>query len=100
MSRAMRVGFLAIVGATLALASCSNPDDLEIRNESDQAVSVSTGDETLTVDATGGVVLLGNGCTSGDVLVTRNDGESVTLDGPVCPPSSIVITDASIRVVD
>ncbi|MBD8059091.1 hypothetical protein IC607_08930 [Cellulomonas sp. JH27-2] len=92
MSRRLLVlGGLAAI--TLTLAACSSAGDLSIRNESrtDVTVVVDGGRDEVTAD--GGLVLLGKGCTRGDVLVEFPSGTSVVVPGPVCPDQEIVIHD-------
>jgi hypothetical protein len=51
------------------LTACSALGDLTVSNESSADVTVSTGDEEITVSAWGGVSILGSGCTPGDIIV-------------------------------
>ena len=83
----------------MSLSGCGDAGQLDFRNATDQRVTVSTGDESAVVDGYGGVVFLDYGCTPGDVVVEFDDGTSVSLDGPVCPPSGIVIHDGYAEVV-
>lgn len=93
-----RVGRRAAAGAVLAgglvaVSASSDAGDLSIVNEGlDDVVVAVDGDET-EVDPGGGVVILDNGCTDGDVTVTFPAGEVAVVPGPVCPDQEIVIGD-------
>lgn len=47
------------------------------------------------IDRLGGVVLLDDDCTPGDVTLTFEDETVVTVPGPVCSPDSIEIASSS-----
>jgi hypothetical protein len=89
---------LALLGLAAALSACSSPGDLTFLNEGDTDATVSTGDEETTVDADGGVVLLGYGCTPGDVTVVLGSGRTIVLPGPVCPDQEVLIEDDDARL--
>lgn len=97
MRTATRIVTSVIVGVALAagLAACADEGDLSIRNTGPDDVSVDTGDEMVVVDADGGAVLLGYGCTPGDVTVTFATGARTVLSGPVCPEQEIVVGDGT-----
>ncbi|WP_336724157.1 hypothetical protein [Cellulosimicrobium cellulans] len=82
---------VAVVGVGAVLSACDGGGDLEVANDSGEAVTVRTGDEESEVDGGGGVVLLDYGCTPGDVTVVRASGAEEVVDGPVCPDEKIVI---------
>jgi len=86
-----------VIGALLAivLTACSDRGDLAIDNEGPNDVTVQTGDEEVTVNATGGAVLLDYGCTPGDVTIKFTDAPDVVLPGPVCPDQQIVVGDGT-----
>jgi hypothetical protein len=46
----------------------------------------------------GGLVLLGYGCTSGDVTAVLGTGRTVILSGPVCSDQEVVITEDDARL--
>lgn len=83
----------------VGLTACSEAGDLSIVNDGPGVVTVSTGDEDVTVDPDGGAVLLDYGCTPGDVTVAFDTGEETVLSGPICPEQEIVVSDgtASLR---
>ncbi|MGV8978185.1 MAG: hypothetical protein ACOH17_09090 [Cellulomonas sp.] len=88
-------GGLVGVGLALAMSGCTRPGDLSITNDGASDVVVRTGDQELTVAATGGAVLLHYGCTPGDVTVEFTSGQRSVLPGPVCPDQQIVIRDTT-----
>jgi hypothetical protein len=91
--------FDGVVGGAVlvvALAGCGGGGDLSFRNEGAEDVSVVANGETSAVEAGGGMVILGAGCTDGDVLVTFPSGRTVTLTGPVCPDREVVIHDEQV----
>lgn len=94
------VATLAVALAGASLAGCKNGGgDLEITNNSDTDVEVSTGEDVVTVDAGGAASILDSGCTSGDVTVRFLSSAQVqVLPGPVCPPDTIVISDGQVRL--
>lgn len=79
-NRLARTGLL-ILAVTATLTACSSLGDLTISNESSTDVTVSTGDEEITVSAGGGASILGSGCTTGDVSVEFASGEKVVVSG-------------------
>jgi len=97
----MRVGArLAAGGFTIAAllvsgTGCSSAGDLSISNDGPADVTVSTGDEELTVSPDGGAAILDYGCTPGDVTVTFASGQEIVLPGPVCPEQQIAIGDGT-----
>ena len=86
-------GGLVGAGLTMALSGCADAGDLTITNDSASEVVVRTGDQEITVSATGGAVILDYGCTPGDVTVEFASGQRTLLPGPVCPDQQIVIRD-------
>ncbi|WP_420111910.1 hypothetical protein [Pseudactinotalea sp.] len=90
---------LLLLMATPCLVSCSNTGDLSISNVSGEAVTVDLGDEQVDVTADGGVVLLGYGCTPGDISVERPSGKTDDVAGPVCPDQQISIDADGVRLV-
>lgn len=108
-ARFATVGFLAVAGtllvplvlvfgAAFTLRACSDAGDLSVTNAGDSDVTVLTGDEEVTVPASGGVVLLDYGCTPGDVTVEFPSGGTVVMPGPVCPDQEIVVGDGTARL--
>jgi hypothetical protein len=96
MTRASRlVGTLLIAMAAAASTACSDRGDLNISNNGPAAVTVSTGDEEVVVDADGGAAILDYGCTPGDVTVSFESGSEVVLPGPVCSDQQIVVGDGT-----
>lgn len=95
MNARTRLKLQGLIGTVLALAvaGCSNPGDLSITNDGQEDVVVRTGDEDVVVSASGGAVVLGYGCTPGDVTVEFASGGRIVLPGPVCPDQQIVIGD-------
>lgn len=91
-------GVLALLGLTATLSACSSPGDLAFLNDGDRDVTVSTGDQDVTVSPDGGAVLLGHGCTPGDVTVVLGSGRTIVLPGPVCPDQEVVIGDDDARL--
>lgn len=87
--RLIVLGGLAAI--TLTLVACSSPGDLSIRNESLTGVTVVVDGERDDVTAGGGLVLLGYGCTRGDVRVVFPWGASAVVPGPVCPDQEVVV---------
>ena len=87
----LAVGALVVV----TLTACGSAGDLSIRNDGPADVTVSTGDEEVTVTAGGGAEILDYGCTPGDVTVDFATGQSVVIPGPVCPEQEIVVGDGS-----
>ena len=87
-----------VAGAVLAaaLAGCSGGGDLAFHNDGPDDVSVVSDGQTSTIEADGGMVILGAGCTDGDVLVTFPSGKTVTVPGPVCPDQEVVIHDQEV----
>jgi hypothetical protein len=86
-------GGLVGAGLAMALPGCADAGDLSITNDGASEVVVLTGDQEVTVSATGGVVILDYGCTPGDVTVEFSSGKRTLLPGPVCPDQQIVIRD-------
>ncbi len=96
MTRASRlVSTLLLALAATNLTACGNRGDLNISNNGPGAVSVSTGDQEVVVDADGAVALLGYGCTPGDVTVQFGSGPDVVLPGPICSDQRIVVGDGT-----
>lgn len=89
---------LIIVALTATLTACSSPGDLTIRNEGPTDVTVSTGEDEVTVSAWGGAAILDSGCTPGDVTVDFTSGEAVVVSGPVCPEQQIVVRDGKVKL--
>ena len=71
----------------MSLAACGNKGDLSVENSGTVDVIVFTGDQEISVPASGAVSVLGYGCTPGDVTVRFASGQEVFLRGPVCPGS-------------
>ncbi|MBG6215038.1 hypothetical protein RCH23_003009 [Cryobacterium sp. CAN_C3] len=94
-NRLLRSG-LFVVALSVALTACSGPDDLTFSNESPADVTISTGNEEVTVSAWGGASILGSGCSKGDVIVTFNSGQKVVVAGPICPGEQIVVHDGKV----
>lgn len=84
---------VVLAGVLVAVSACSDAGDLSILNEGAVDVVVSVDGDETAVDAGGGVVLLDNGCTDGDVTVTFPSGDVTVVPGPVCPDQEIVIGD-------
>jgi hypothetical protein len=78
---------------TATLTACGSLGDLTISNESSSDVTVSTGDEKITVSAGGAAIILGSGCTPGDINVEFASDQKVVVNGPVCPDEQLVILD-------
>ncbi|WP_024285086.1 hypothetical protein [Cellulomonas sp. KRMCY2] len=98
--RARSIARAVVAVATVAiLTSCSGGDDLTVQNDGDDAVTVEIGEETLDVPASSAVSLLDYGCSPGDVTVRFGSGEMTVLDGPICPPDTIMIRggEATVR---
>lgn len=91
-------GALIILAIATTLTACSGPGDLNISNESSTDVTVSTGDEVITVPALGGASILGSGCTPGDVIIEFTSGQKVAVSGPVCPEKQIVVLDGKVEM--
>lgn len=89
---------LIILAVTATLTACSGLGDLSISNESSADVIVSTGDETITVSAGGGVSILDSGCTPGDVIVEFASDQKVVVNGPVCPDQQLVVLDSKVEL--
>jgi hypothetical protein len=89
---------LIILAITATLTACGGPGNLNISNESSTDVTVSTGDEVVTVAALGGASILGSGCTPGDIIVKFTSGEKVAVSGPVCPEKQIVVLDGKVEL--
>ena len=95
------MGFSSVAAAAVlavALAGCRHGGDLSFRNDGPDDVNVVTDGETSSVEAGGGMVVLGAGCTDGDVLVTFPSGKTVTVAGPVCPDREVVIHDQGVEL--
>lgn len=95
MNRVSKCALGGIMSAFLAtaLTGCGDGGDLHIANGGPRDVTVLTGDDTVVVNAQGGVTILDNGCTPGDVTVEFSPGSQEVLSGPVCPDQSIEIGD-------
>jgi ABC-type Fe3+-hydroxamate transport system substrate-binding protein len=89
---------LIILALTATLTACSGLGDLTIRNESSTDVTVSTGDERITVSAWGAASILGSGCTPGDIIVEFASEQKVVVNGPVCPDEQLVALDSKVEV--
>lgn len=102
----MALPHFSVVGLTslfcvATLAGCgSHGGDLEITNDSNVRVTVSTGGDPITVEPGGGVVVLDSGCTAGDVTIVLDKSKQLTVPGPVCPPDTIVIHADTAEVVE
>jgi hypothetical protein len=92
-------GAVVAVAAVAILTSCGDGGDLTVQNDGDDAVTVEIGEEKLDVPASSAVSLLDNGCSPGDVTARFTSGEAIVLDGPICPPDTIMIRggDAAVR---
>ncbi|RMI13458.1 hypothetical protein EBM89_04385 [Cellulomonas triticagri] len=82
----------------VALAACSAPGDLEISNTGPEDVVVVVDGQEHDVTGDGGVLLLENGCTDGDVVVRRASGVETVLPGPVCPPDRVLVGETVAEV--
>ncbi len=89
---------LILMAVAATLTACSGLGDLNISNESSTDVTVSTGDEVITVAAWGAASILGSGCTPGDVIVELDSGQKVTVSGPVCPEKQLVVLDGKVEL--
>ncbi|MFT2817939.1 hypothetical protein [Leifsonia sp. A12D58] len=88
-----RSGLLVAVALSIAVTACSSPGDLSISNESDTDVTVSIGDDEVSISAWGAASILGSGCSEGDITVEFAAGDTVVVAGPVCPDQRIMIHD-------
>jgi len=100
MSGRARRGFrvLVAVAVVVMMSACARGGDLSISNLGPDAVVVLTGDDEVSIAPDGGVVLLGYGCTPGDVTVRFTSGAVTVVPGPVCAEERIVIHDGEARV--
>ena len=89
---------LVILTMAATLTACSSAGDLTISNESPVDVTVSTGEEEVTVSAWGGASILGYGCTPGDVIVEFASGQKVVVAGPVCPEVQLVVLNGEVEL--
>lgn len=87
---------LLALALAAALTGCTSDGDLKFSNEGPDDVTVSTGDQEFTVDADGGVHILGYGCTQGDIIVQFASGQEVVLTERVCPDEQVVIRDGAV----
>lgn len=85
----------ATAGLALALTACGSEGDLTVFNDGPTDVTVTTGDEEFAVPASGGVSVLGGGCTDGDVTVRFATGPVVVVPGPVCPEQQVLVGDGT-----
>lgn len=83
-----------LLAALVAVRAITDEGDLGLVNDGAEDVTFSTGDEQSVVTADGGVVLLGYGCSPGDVTVTFASGRVEVVPGPVCPDEQVVVTGA------
>lgn len=97
MSSTIREVALALVGAATAmtLSACTHAGDLSIQNDGPEDISVDTGEREFEVDGYGGIILLKNGCTPGDVTITFATGAKVVISGPVCPENEIIVGEGT-----
>lgn len=93
----LREVMTAFAGATIALAltACTHAGDLSIVNDGPEGITVDTGEDEFEVGGYGGVVLLKNGCTPGNVTITFATGAKVVVSGPVCPENEIVVGEGT-----
>lgn len=91
MTAMRRLAAAALLSPMLLAAACSSPGDLAISNDSPHVVTVLLGDEDVEVSADGGAVMLGYGCTAGDVVIMSASGQATTLTGPICSDLQIEI---------
>ena len=91
-----RSGLLVVVALSAALTGCSSAGDLSISNESDTDVTVSIGDDKVSISAWGAASILGSGCSAGDVVVEFPSGQEIVVAGPVCPDDLIMIHDGRV----
>ncbi len=89
------MGGLVGIFLTMTVTACGNQGDLSVENSGPSDVTVLTGDNELSVPASGAVALLDYGCTPGDVTVKFASGQEVLLPGPVCPDQRIVVGDGT-----
>jgi len=89
-------GGLIVVALSAALTACNSGGDLTVSNEGPIDVTVSTGNEEITVSAWGGASILGSGCSQGDVIVEFASGQTGLVPGPVCPGERIVVHDGEV----
>jgi len=90
--------WVVAAGLVAALAGCASGGDLEISNLGPGDVVVDVGGSPSTVHADGGMVVLGIGCTEGDVTVRHADGAVTVVPGPVCSDRRLVIHDGQVDV--
>lgn len=100
----MKIGSWSAQYGLLAVALCAgltacSPGDLSFSNEGPTDVTIRTGEETFSVSADGGVLLLGSGCRDADITVEFPSGPQVVVPGPVCPDERVVIRDGRVDVV-
>jgi hypothetical protein len=92
----LATGGLIAAAVLVSMTACTSPGDLSIENNGPTDVTVLIGDEKDTVSSGGGVVLLGYGCSPGDVTVEFPAARTVVVSGPVCPDQRIVIGDGEV----
>ncbi|GAB3452369.1 hypothetical protein AB1207_20135 [Kineococcus endophyticus] len=95
MGRTQRV--LGTVAFVVLTAGCGDAGDVSFENNSSTAVRVVWGGDDSTVDAGGGMVVLGSGCLEGGVDVVYPDGRTVALEEPVCPDRVVEIDDSGVE---
>jgi len=98
MKRRVWIGFTGFALMAMFLTACASAGDLSVSNEGPLDVNVSIGDDEITVSPGGGVVILGSGCSQGDVIVEFESGQKVVVDGPICPDEQIVVHDSTVEL--
>ena len=91
----LAAGTLFGVLLAISLAACGDKGDLSVENSGTVDVTVFTGDQEISVPASGAVSVLGYGCTPGDVTVRFASGQEVFLRGPVCPDQTILVGEGT-----
>ncbi|NLF04471.1 MAG: hypothetical protein GX593_05645 [Actinomycetales bacterium] len=90
--------WVVAAGLVAALAGCSSGGDLEISNLGPGEVTVDVDGSPSTVHPDGGMLVLGIGCTEGDVTVRHADGSVTVVPGPICSEQRLVIHDGEVEV--
>lgn len=94
---AVAVGVVAVFGT----AGCAAEKNIDVVNGSGEAVTVQLGEEDLgEVTADGGVVLLGTTECYRRIVVTYAAGNTVELDGPICPGQTLTIDATTARITE
>ena len=92
----LMVGLALVV---MVASGCGGGGQIEIQNMGAGAVSVqSSGDDSETIEANGGMVAYTDECYEGPLVMTFEGGRVVELSESLCPGQRLLINDQDAKI--